>query len=34
VVVTHDSRVFEFGNRIARMEDGAVVEQHLAAAVG
>jgi putative ABC transport system ATP-binding protein len=26
VVVTHDSRVFDFGDRIARMEDGQIVE--------
>jgi putative ABC transport system ATP-binding protein len=26
VVVTHDSRVFEFGDRIAHMEDGHIVE--------
>ena len=26
VVVTHDSRIFEFANRIARMDDGRVVE--------
>ncbi|HQU41192.1 MAG: ABC transporter ATP-binding protein [Planctomycetia bacterium 21-64-5] len=26
VVVTHDSRVFEFGDRIARMEDGRITE--------
>ena len=25
VVVTHDNRVFEFGERIARMDDGAIV---------
>ncbi len=28
VIVTHDSRIFEFGDRIARMEDGRVVEVH------
>ena len=26
VVVTHDNRVFSFGDRIARMEDGRIVE--------
>jgi putative ABC transport system ATP-binding protein len=26
VVVTHDNRVFQFGDRIARMDDGRVVE--------
>jgi putative ABC transport system ATP-binding protein len=26
IVVTHDARVFEFGDRIARMEDGQIVE--------
>lgn len=26
VVVTHDNRVFQFGDRIARMDDGLVVE--------
>ncbi len=26
IVVTHDSRVFEFGDRIARMEDGRITE--------
>ena len=26
VVVTHDSRIFEFGDRIARMDDGRIVE--------
>jgi putative ABC transport system ATP-binding protein len=26
VVVTHDSRVFQFGDRIARMDDGRIVE--------
>ena len=26
IVVTHDSRVFEFADRLARMEDGRVVE--------
>ena len=26
IIVTHDSRVFEFGDRIARMEDGRVVD--------
>lgn len=26
IVVTHDARVFEFGDRIARMDDGHVVE--------
>jgi putative ABC transport system ATP-binding protein len=28
VVVTHDPRVFEFGDRIANMEDGRVTEVH------
>jgi putative ABC transport system ATP-binding protein len=26
LVVTHDSRIFEFGDRIARMDDGKIVE--------
>jgi putative ABC transport system ATP-binding protein len=26
VIVTHDSRIFEFGDRIARMEDGHIVD--------
>jgi putative ABC transport system ATP-binding protein len=26
IIVTHDSRVFEFGDRIARMEDGHIME--------
>jgi putative ABC transport system ATP-binding protein len=26
VVVTHDSRIFEFADRIARMDDGGIVE--------
>jgi putative ABC transport system ATP-binding protein len=26
IVVTHDSRIFEFADRIARMEDGKIVE--------
>jgi putative ABC transport system ATP-binding protein len=26
VVVTHDNRVYSFGDRIARMEDGRIVE--------
>ena len=26
VVVTHDNRVFHFGDRIARMDDGRIVE--------
>lgn len=26
IVVTHDSRIFEFGDRIARMDDGQIVE--------
>ena len=26
IVVTHDSRVYNFGDRIASMEDGRVVE--------
>lgn len=36
VVVTHDSRVFDFGDRIARMEDGRVIgiEQRAAALSG
>jgi len=25
IIVTHDSRVFEFGDRIARMEDGHII---------
>ena len=29
VVVTHDSRVLEFGDRIVRMEDGRIIEQQL-----
>jgi putative ABC transport system ATP-binding protein len=28
IIVTHDARVFSFGDRIARMEDGRVVEVH------
>jgi len=28
VVVTHDNRVYEFGDRIARMEDGKVIDIH------
>jgi putative ABC transport system ATP-binding protein len=28
IIVTHDSRIFEFGDRIARMEDGRVVDVH------
>lgn len=36
IVVTHDSRIFEFGDRIARMDDGRVVsiEEKDAEAVG
>ena len=26
IVVTHDSRIFQFGDRIARMDDGKIVE--------
>ncbi len=26
IVVTHDSRIFEFADRIARMDDGKIVE--------
>jgi putative ABC transport system ATP-binding protein len=26
VVVTHDTRIFEFADRIARMEDGKIIE--------
>jgi putative ABC transport system ATP-binding protein len=26
VIVTHDSRIYEFGDRIARMEDGHILE--------
>jgi putative ABC transport system ATP-binding protein len=26
IVVTHDNRVFHFGDRIARMDDGQLVE--------
>ncbi len=26
VVVTHDSHIFEFADRIARMDDGRIVE--------
>jgi len=26
VVVTHDNRVFHFGDRVARMDDGRIVE--------
>jgi putative ABC transport system ATP-binding protein len=29
VVVTHDSRVFEFGDRIARMNDGRILETQI-----
>lgn len=25
IVVTHDSRIFEFADRIARMEDGHII---------
>jgi len=25
IVVTHDSRIFEFADRIARMEDGQII---------
>jgi putative ABC transport system ATP-binding protein len=28
IIVTHDARVFSFGDRVARMEDGRVVEVH------
>ncbi len=28
IVVTHDNRVFHFGDRIARMDDGLIVEIH------
>jgi putative ABC transport system ATP-binding protein len=28
VVVTHDSRAYEFGDRIAQMEDGKILEVH------
>ncbi len=31
VVVTHDSRVFPFGDRIVRLEDGRVVDSKIAA---
>ena len=32
IVVTHDSRIFKFGDRIARMSDGRVLGvQHQAA---
>ncbi len=26
IIVTHDSRVFSFGDRIAHMDDGAIVQ--------
>ena len=26
IVVTHDARIFEFADRIARMDDGKIVE--------
>jgi putative ABC transport system ATP-binding protein len=26
IVVTHDSRIFDFADRIARMDDGKIVE--------
>ena len=26
IIVTHDSRIFEFGDRVARMDDGRIVE--------
>ena len=26
IVVTHDTRIFEFADRIARMDDGKIVE--------
>ena len=26
IIVTHDNRVFPFGDRIARMDDGHIVE--------
>lgn len=28
IIVTHDNRIFGFADRIARMEDGRVVEIH------
>jgi putative ABC transport system ATP-binding protein len=28
IIVTHDARVFGFGDRVARMEDGRVIEVH------
>ena len=28
IIVTHDSRIFDFGDRIAQMEDGCVTEIH------
>ena len=26
IVVTHDTRIFEFADRIARMDDGKIIE--------
>ena len=34
VVVTHDSRVFGFGNRIAYMDDGRVVKTEVSSDIG
>ena len=34
IIATHDSRIFEFGDRIAKMEDGRVVEVHRQHVVG
>jgi putative ABC transport system ATP-binding protein len=34
VVVTHDNRVFHFGDRIAHMDDGKVVEVEERTGVG
>src|SRR6185503_4073745 len=28
IIVTHDARVFSFGDRIAQMDDGRIVEVH------
>lgn len=28
LIVTHDSRLFEFANRVVRMEDGCILEDH------
>jgi putative ABC transport system ATP-binding protein len=33
VVVTHDSRVLEFGDRTVHMEDGRIMEGHQASEV-